>query len=128
MVYFGCSTGLNNKLPRRFIAKKKDEIALFFSHGKKFSSPFFILFLLPREIDSFPKVFFAVSKKIRGAAKRNLIKRRMREIFRQHAPFKLVPYSFGWIAKERILTANFKEMKKDMIELGEKAIHFFNRV
>ncbi|ACD82979.1 ribonuclease P protein component [Candidatus Methylacidiphilum infernorum] len=113
---------LNNKFSRKLIAKKKKEIALFFSKGKKFSSSFFILFLLSTEYQSFPKVFFAVSKKVNRACQRNLIKRRMREIFRQHPFFKLSPFAFGWIAKEKALKAPFEELKTDMIKLGEKAM------
>ncbi|TFE67431.1 ribonuclease P protein component [Methylacidiphilum caldifontis] len=113
---------LNNRLSRRLIAKKKKEISLFFSEGKKFSSPYFILYLLPREDKTFPLVFFAVSRKVINSSQRNLIKRRMREIFRQYLPFKLSSFSFGWIAKEKALKASFEELKKDMIELGKKAI------
>jgi ribonuclease P protein component len=62
---------------------------------------------------------FTVSKRIGKAVTRNRIKRRLREVIR------LIPLRAGWdvvfIARTRVATASFDELKKSLVALLSQA-------
>ena len=72
------------------------------------------------------KVGFAVTKKIGGAIKRNLIRRRLREIIRKHLINLKQNYNIIIVAKESILDVDFENLSKQIVNLLKKADLFKN--
>ena len=72
------------------------------------------------------KVGFAVTKKVGGAVQRNLIRRRLREIMRKQLPNLKQNYNIIVVAKESILTVDFENLSKQIVNLLKKADLFKN--
>ena len=72
------------------------------------------------------KVGFAVTKKIGGAIKRNLIRRRLREIIRNHLPNLKQNYNIILVAKEQIASVDFENLSRQIVNLLKKADLFKN--
>jgi ribonuclease P protein component len=104
------------------LCNKKLIDALFHNGSSFLCYPFKASWLLTEEPQKFPaQILFAVSKKrFKRAVDRNLIKRRMREAYRQHKQLQLydaltkaekkIVLSVGYIGKE-ISPYNFTEKK-----------------
>ena len=67
------------------------------------------------------KVGFAVTKKIGHAIKRNLFRRRLREIVRKQLPMLKQNYNIIVVAKEQIVQFDYKFIECEIINLLEKA-------
>lgn len=71
-------------LSRREIIKRKKEVEGVFSSGKAYRGDFLTLRIeSSKESSERPKFAFLLAKKIKGAVRRNRIKRLMREVVRQ---------------------------------------------
>jgi len=64
---------------------------------------------------------FSISKKIGKAVERNLLKRRLREICRQHLGLFLPGLDVVVVAQEGSGKADFLTLKEEIMELGKKA-------
>lgn len=67
------------------------------------------------------KVGFSVNNKVGKATKRNKIKRRMRESFKQLIPMVDRRYNYIFVAKPELVECSFDEIKSNMIKLLKKA-------
>ena len=90
--------------------RKRGEYSYIYRKSKKIHTDYFTVFLINKSYDV--KIGFSVSKKNIGkAVKRNLIKRRLSEIFRIRIP-KMKKIRFVIQAKDEILNLTFAELSE----------------
>ena len=105
------------RLDKRRIFGGRNEFNEIFNSGRRVSSKHFLL-LTKKAKDS--KFAFTVSRKIRGAVRRNFAKRRLREILRLNQEW--IPEKTHMIlqAKPEIERANFKLLNEEFAVLLKK--------
>lgn len=74
---------MSQRFPKDKRLRKRSDFIRVYREGKKFSGPYFTLYLLPVPARA-GRLGLTVSKKVGNAAKRNRIKRVLREYFRCH--------------------------------------------
>lgn len=67
------------------------------------------------------KVGVSVSKKIGNSVVRSLVKRRIKEYFRQMLPLVKSNYNYVIVAKEGIASKTYQEIGQSMVKLLKKA-------
>ena len=73
-------------LPKTYLLRKKDEYENVYLHGKRVHGEYFSLILLPNN-RAHNRLGISIHGKFKGAAKRNRIKRIIREFFRLNKDF-----------------------------------------
>ncbi len=73
-------------LPKAYLLRKKSEYDNVYRHGKRVHGENFSLILLPNEADH-NRLGISIHGQLKGAAKRNRIKRIIREFFRLNKSF-----------------------------------------
>ena len=109
----------NNRL------RKKYQFQYIYKSGNYLSDKSVALHFVSSKTKSV-KVGFAVTKKIGHAIKRNLIRRRLREIIRKQLPNLKQNYNIILVAKEAILETEFQNLEKQIINLLKRANLFKN--
>lgn len=98
------------KINHRLTLRK--HFAYIYRKGKRSSSKYFTLYAVPSKFKTY-KIGFSISKKIGKANKRNLLKRRLREITRLSS--YILPYfNYVLVAKEGVESLSFDELKKQV--------------
>ena len=95
--------------------KKQVQFNYIFRKGERKSSKFFTLFVVKSKFSNY-KIGYSISKKVGKANKRNLLKRRLKEIVRlNHLPQN----GFNYILMARVGSAelDYKEIEKQVIRL-----------
>jgi ribonuclease P protein component len=87
-----------------------------FQHGKKLVAPTFVLYILPTSA-SHSRLGLAVSKRVGKAVVRNRIKRRLRELFRQHKTLLQPAYDVVFVARREAAAASFEEFIRQFLRL-----------
>lgn len=100
--------------------KKKYQFNYVYKNGAHFSSKSLVLYTQTSKTKNI-KVGFAVTKKIGDAYKRNLVKRRLREIVYKQIPSFKQHYNIIVVAKEIAFSTDFKTLEFELIELFKKA-------
>lgn len=100
--------------------KKRYQFNYTYKVGSHFFGHFMTIYVTPSKTKNL-KVGFAVTKKIGHAYKRNLIKRRLREIVYQEIPNLKQQNNLIVVARENIETATFAELKMEFQKLILKA-------
>ncbi len=102
--------------------KKNYEFSNIFSKGKYYSGQTIEAFILNNK-ENLNYLGLAISVKSGHAYQRNKVKRLLRENYRQMEEHIEYGYSiiFLWKKKSEISQANFQQIKKDMIEIFQKA-------
>ncbi len=112
----------NFMLPRNYRLTKKSDFDRVFKKGGK---PFFSLSLHLTKIQntlSYSRFGIVVSNKVsKKATKRNLIKRRIREILRKEIPSIVSGYDVVFVAKSVIIGKIYGEIRKELDFLLKKA-------
>ena len=105
------------RLDKRRILKGRNEFNEIFDNGRRVSSKHFLL--LTRDAED-SKFAFTVSRKIRGAVRRNFAKRRLREILRLNQ--ESLPKKIHIILQARpgIERTNFELLNKEFVVLLKK--------
>ncbi len=93
--------------------KSDDHFKYFFSHSKKISTPFFILYFSPKYSDT-QKIAFIASKKVGNAVNRNRSKRILREQISQQSIHPDVDIAL--VAKKHILSSQYDVIHNKLIE------------
>lgn len=100
--------------------KKRYQFSYVYKAGEHYSGKSMVLYCTPSKTKDI-KVGFAVTKKIGYAFKRNLIKRRLREIVFKEIPNLKQQYNIIIVAKENIADFSFSELSSELQKLLVKA-------
>ncbi|MBN1155089.1 ribonuclease P protein component [candidate division KSB1 bacterium] len=98
-----------NDLSKEYILKGRDSFRRLFENGIHKHGKYVTIIYL--KADGF-KIGFAVSKKIKGAVRRNRLKRQLREIYRIHKSLFPAETEIVLLAKRE--DVHFKELKEDI--------------
>ncbi len=124
MVEINLKPESSQKSSQKFSRSRKilspQEFKKIISSGKKIRSQFITLFVLQNKISK-SRFGFSISKKIAVAAKRNRMRRMLREFIRKHTLLNQ-----GSVDVVLIIRVNFLNIKKD--ELYQHLEDFFNQV
>ena len=71
-----------HRFPQKGHLKKSDDFSLSFKTAKKLSSPYFVIYISPKQ-NSERSFAFIATKKIGNAVQRNTVKRKLRELARK---------------------------------------------
>ena len=100
--------------------KKRYQFNYVYRAGEHFSGKFLVLYVTPSKTKDI-KVGLAVTKKIGHAVKRNLVRRRLREIIQKQLPNLKQNYNIIVVTKEGILDASFTDIELDFVKLTKRA-------
>lgn len=100
--------------------KKRYQFNYVYKQGVKYSGKSIAVYVLPSKTKKI-KIGFAVTKKIGHAVKRNLIRRRLREIVYFEIPEMKQNYNLIIVAKDDIESFSFLEIKNEFHNLIVKA-------
>ena len=98
--------------------RKNNEFTYIYKKGEKFHTDNFVLFVVKSRYPNY-KIGFSISKKLGKANKRNLLKRRMREITRRYIDIPSF-YNYVVLAKDNAMTLDFVGIKNELTSLFEK--------
>ena len=99
-----------NKINHRLTLRK--HFAYIYRKGKRTSSKYFTLYTVDSKFKTY-KIGYSINKKIGKANKRNLLKRRLREITRLGDFIK--PYhNYVLLAREGVQELEFEQLKKQV--------------
>lgn len=79
----------------------------------------FTLFTKKNKLD-YPRVGFTVTKKIGNAVTRNLIKRRLKAIYRENLQCLKPGYDYVFVVKKEAVTIDYKTLKKSFLHVCKK--------
>lgn len=100
--------------------KKRYQFNYVYKQGSHFFGKAMILYVSTSKTKNI-KVGFAVTKKIGHATKRNLIRRRLREIVYKAVPNLKQNHNIIVVAKDNIFDFSFAELENDFTKLINKA-------
>jgi len=97
--------------------RKNAQFNFIYKKGERVSSENFTLFVVKSKFESY-KIGFSISKKLGKANKRNLLKRRLREIVK----ISNIPSFCNYVllARENAVNLEFETLKKEVKSLFEK--------
>lgn len=98
--------------------RKNNQFNYIYKKGERVSTDNFTLFVVKSKFENY-KIGFSISKKLGKANKRNLLKRRLKEIVKQT---KNIPAFSNMVvlAKENAISLNFSDLKQEMLKLFDK--------
>ena len=98
--------------------RKNAQFNYIYKKGERVSTDNFTLFVVGSKYECY-KIGFSINKKIGKANKRNLLKRRLKEITRN---FVKIPNFCNCVimARENAIKDSFEELKKEIIRLFKK--------
>jgi len=92
-----------------------------FAQKKSFVGRFMVIWLRTGQ-DAALRLGVVTSKKVSNrAVDRNLVRRRLREIFRQHREQLSGPFDLVIIGRRNVLSASYEEVEAEFLKLVEKA-------
>ena len=100
--------------------KKRYQFSYVYKAGSHFSGHYLVLYATPSKTKNI-KVGFAVTKKIGHAVKRNLVRRRLREIVFAEIQNLKQNHNIIVVAKENTQNATFAELQHELRKLILKA-------
>lgn len=104
-------------LPRGERLRRTAEFQAVFQHGSRLEGPSFVV--LWRRAES-RRAGFAVSRQIRGAARRNRVRRRIREAYRRVRELIAADVALVVVARPSAATRPFAELVEEMRRLAER--------
>ncbi len=102
------------RLDKRQIIKSSEKFTEIFTHGKRYNSKNILVLV---KADEKTKFGLAVSKKIKGAVKRNRAKRRLKEVLRLNKAVFPEHKNYILLAKPGIEKQNFQLLTEELVEL-----------
>ncbi|MEX2221972.1 MAG: ribonuclease P protein component [Candidatus Rokuibacteriota bacterium] len=107
-------------LPRGERLRRAAEFQAVFQHGSRLERPSFVALWRRAETR---RVGFAVSRQVRGAARRNRARRRVREAYRQVRAMIVGDVELVVVARPSAASRPFPELVEDMRRLAESLAH-----
>ena len=90
-----------------------------FECGRRLVTPLFVLYVLPRS-EAPSRLGMAVSKRVGSAVVRNRVKRRIRELFRQHKSYFESPCDVVFVARRQAAEAPLAEYTRQFLTLLQR--------
>jgi ribonuclease P protein component len=109
-------------MQKRYRLRNRASFTYIYNKGARCSNNLFTLFSLHSKYGI--KAGFAVGKKVGGAVQRNLVKRRLKEIFRSLIPSLKDNTNYIILARPETAEKTFDELKKSLTSLLKKANMF----
>ncbi len=106
-------------MQKKFRIKKTSEIDAIFNQKKRVNGKYFNIFYQLSENDSF-RFAISIGKKYGNAVKRNLMKRRIREIIRKSKDV-IKPFDFVVVVKPNSNDLDFETINLEILKLLSKA-------
>ena len=98
--------------------RKNSQFQYVYKKGERVSTDNFTLFVVKSKFENY-KIGFSISKKLGKANKRNLLKRRMREVCRRYA--NVPPFcNIVILAREKATELDFEGVKAELMKCFEK--------
>lgn len=98
--------------------KKNNSFNYIYKKGERFHTENFSMFVVKSKFDNY-KIGFSINKKLGKANKRNLLKRRMREITRRYIQIPSF-YNYVLLAKENASSLSFEQIKTELEKMFSK--------
>ncbi len=108
-------------LPRALILRRRAQLHKLRMNGRRRSNRWMTLFFQPQTIEPLNEtacVAFLTPKKIGQAVTRNLLRRRMREIYRRHLKVSAKSTLQLWVARAEAAKLSFADLKEAMMQLA----------
>jgi ribonuclease P protein component len=106
----------DQRLPPAERLRRPREFQQVFQHGKKLVAPLFVLYVLPTS--ALPaRLGITVSKRVGKAVVRNRVRRRIRELFRQHKALIQPPCDLVFVARRGAAEASLEEYIQQFMRL-----------
>jgi len=99
---------------------KNKEFQAVYKYGKAHVGRYLVLYVLPRPGQGL-RIGFTVGKKVGQAVKRNLIRRRVKEVHRQLLPMLTPGADLVLVVRPRALTVSFWVLKEELRHLYYRA-------
>lgn len=97
-------------MQRRYRLTRSQDFDAVYRRGRSVSTRFLVLYWFPREApDGEPRLGLAVPKRVGGAVTRNLLKRRLRELWRSRV--ESIPAGYDYVLVVRPGTAEAAEQR-----------------
>lgn len=108
-------------LPRKNRIRKNKDFRNIYQHGELHFSQYFVLHAFKSDKRGSTRIGIVPSRRIKKAVLRNKLKRRIREIFKQHS--KKIKDGYDLVINTRgdAVNASFEELKKDFDYLIKKS-------
>lgn len=103
--------------------KSKKSFQAVYNQGHSFVDGMSIFYVL-KDQDESVRLGLAVGKKLGCAVIRNHLKRMMREVFRKHKSELKIGSSIVWVARRRLVKADFNAFENTFLRLAKKAALF----
>src|SRR5690606_20185164 len=111
--------------PREERLRASRDFQRVYRHGKSYVSPFVVLYVLPLAKPGSPSVpplaGFVASKKVGKAHDRNLVKRRLRDAYRQHCCRQSPETLMVWVVRPAAVRASFAQLSAAVASLLKAA-------
>ena len=99
---------------------RNKEFQSVYKRGRSYAGRYMVLYTLSTG-DGQKRIGFTVGKRIGGAVKRNLVRRRLKEAYRLMEDIIVPGYDLVIIGRVRALSASFVQLQKEMMFLMNKA-------
>lgn len=101
--------------------KKNEDFSLVFKQGHSVANRQFVLYVLPKEGQTYFRLGLSVSKRVGNAVTRNRIKRYVREVFQAKQEQLEVGADYVVIARKPTAEMNLQEIEQSMLHVLRKA-------
>lgn len=100
--------------------KSKKSFQFVYAKGRAVADSLAVFYLLPDQGEDL-RIGLAVGKRLGCAVTRNRIKRLMREVFRLHRSELKKGYHIVWVARRKLVQADFETFERVFFRLARKA-------
>ncbi|MCM3762788.1 ribonuclease P protein component [Alkalihalobacillus oceani] len=101
--------------------KKNEDFSLVFKQGHSVANRQFVLYVLPKEGQTYFRLGLSVSKRVGNAVTRNRIKRYVREVFQAKREQLEAGADYVVIARKPTAEMNLQEIEQSMLHVLRKA-------
>ncbi len=96
--------------------KKDEDFKKIYRHRKTYGNRNFTLYIKPNHSDQV-RIGFSISKKVGKAVTRNLIKRRLKMLYRDHCDQLKPGYDLVLVVKNNVADLSFQQLKSAFIHI-----------